>query len=167
MGSRSRARGASVYRGLRNTRRDRAGARPSSGPAIRSMMSITTRKARPSNTSRRPQRSRFIVCRSGKGTQVVGSTRTSAGFSTPVVQICRGTNNCGGRGGRESYLCFAPREGGDVRKQSRSGSGRDYLAPQLPLLADRAIVACGGKAQPRLGRSVSRILSRATHDGAI
>ena len=55
----------------------------------------------------------------------------------------------------ESYLCSAPRQGGDVPKASWSVCGRDYLAPQLPLLVDRAMVACGGKAQRRLGRSGS------------
>jgi len=50
----------------------------------------------------------------------------------------------------ESYLCSAPRESGSVPQKSRSVCGRDYLAPQLALLADRAIVACGRKAQKRL-----------------
>jgi len=50
----------------------------------------------------------------------------------------------------ESYLCSAPREGGSVRRASWSACGRAYLAPQLPLLADRAIVTCGRKARDRL-----------------
>ncbi|MBV8220380.1 MAG: hypothetical protein JO325_18085 [Solirubrobacterales bacterium] len=50
----------------------------------------------------------------------------------------------------ESYLCSAPRESGPVPTRSWSVCGRDYLAPQLSLLADRAIVACGRKAQRRI-----------------
>jgi hypothetical protein len=50
----------------------------------------------------------------------------------------------------ESYLCSAQREGGSVPRASWSVCGRDYLAPQLSLLADRAIVACGRKACDRL-----------------
>ena len=50
----------------------------------------------------------------------------------------------------ESYLCSAPRESGPVPRQSWSVCGRDYLAPQLSLLSDRAIVACGVKAQQRI-----------------
>lgn len=50
----------------------------------------------------------------------------------------------------ESYLCSAPREGGRVPRTSWSVCGRDYLEPQLSLLGDRAIVACGRKARDRL-----------------
>jgi hypothetical protein len=50
----------------------------------------------------------------------------------------------------ESYLCSAPREGGSVPRSSWSVCGRDYLKPQLLLLADRAIVACGSKARDRI-----------------
>jgi hypothetical protein len=50
----------------------------------------------------------------------------------------------------ESYLCSAPRKSGSVPKPSWSVCGRDYLLPQLSLLADRAIVACGRKARHRL-----------------
>ena len=50
----------------------------------------------------------------------------------------------------ESYLCSAPRESGSVPRPSWSVCGRDYLARQLDLLADRAIVACGGKARDRI-----------------
>ena len=50
----------------------------------------------------------------------------------------------------ESYLCSAQRESGPVPRASWSVCGHDYLAPQLSLLADRAIVACGGKARDRL-----------------
>ena len=51
----------------------------------------------------------------------------------------------------ESYLCSAPRESGPVPRQSWSVCGHDYLARQLSLLADRAIVVCGGKARDRVG----------------
>ena len=50
----------------------------------------------------------------------------------------------------ESYLCSAPRESGPVPRASWSVCGRDYLRPQLSLLADRAIVVCGRKAQDRV-----------------
>jgi hypothetical protein len=50
----------------------------------------------------------------------------------------------------ESYLCSAPRESGPVPRRSWSVCCRDYLAPQLSLLADRAIVGCGRKAQQRM-----------------
>jgi hypothetical protein len=50
----------------------------------------------------------------------------------------------------ESYLCSAPLESGSVPQKSWSVCGRDYLTPQLELLADRAIIACGRKAQNRL-----------------
>lgn len=50
----------------------------------------------------------------------------------------------------ESYLCSAPRESGSVPRTSWSVCGRDYLKPQLELLADRAIVVCGRKARDRI-----------------
>jgi hypothetical protein len=50
----------------------------------------------------------------------------------------------------ESYLCSAPRESGPVPQASWSVCGRDYLAPQLSLLADRAVVVCGVKACKRV-----------------
>ena len=50
----------------------------------------------------------------------------------------------------ESYLCSARREGGSVPVASWSVCGRDYLRPQLELLADRAIVACGSNARDRI-----------------
>lgn len=50
----------------------------------------------------------------------------------------------------ESYLCSAPRESGPVPSASAEACVHDYLAPQIALLADRAVVACGKKAQRRL-----------------
>jgi len=50
----------------------------------------------------------------------------------------------------ESYLCSAPRESGAVPLVSVRACTRDYLRPQLALLRDRAIVACGKKAQERV-----------------
>jgi hypothetical protein len=52
----------------------------------------------------------------------------------------------------ESYLCSTPRELDDVPKASWSVCGREYLKPQLSLLAERgaAIVACGDKAHRRV-----------------
>ena len=49
--------------------------------------------------------------------------------------------------------------GGSVHT-SWSACGHDYLAPQLSLLGDRAIVACGRKAQRRLeGLGFTRFLA--------
>jgi|tagenome__1003787_1003787.scaffolds.fasta_scaffold20971097_2 hypothetical protein len=50
----------------------------------------------------------------------------------------------------ESYLCSARREGGHIPRASLSVCGHDYLAPQLELLADRAIVACGNEVRDRI-----------------
>lgn len=50
----------------------------------------------------------------------------------------------------ESYLCSAPRESGPVPWASAKACVQDYLAQEVDLLADRAIVACGRKAQRRL-----------------
>ncbi|MBV9100102.1 MAG: hypothetical protein JOZ46_01340 [Candidatus Dormibacteraeota bacterium] len=58
----------------------------------------------------------------------------------------------------ESYLCSAPREGGSVPRDSWSVCARDYLKPQVELLADRAIVACGAKAEQRLREVGARFL---------
>ena len=51
----------------------------------------------------------------------------------------------------ESYLCSARTEGGAVPAVSARVCARDYLKPQVELLHDRAIVACGAKAQHRMG----------------
>ena len=50
----------------------------------------------------------------------------------------------------ESYLCSARRESGHIPQASLSVCGHDYLAPQLELLADRAIVACGNEVRDRI-----------------
>jgi hypothetical protein len=52
----------------------------------------------------------------------------------------------------QSHLCSASRPGASVPARSANACARDYLAPQLRLLHNRAIVACGSKAQERMRR---------------
>lgn len=49
----------------------------------------------------------------------------------------------------ETYLCSAVREGGSVPAASWRTCAKDYLGPQLRLLADRVVVVLGKKAQQR------------------
>ncbi|MGI8553821.1 MAG: hypothetical protein ACR2PL_23985 [Dehalococcoidia bacterium] len=49
-----------------------------------------------------------------------------------------------------SYLCSAPKESGDVPVACTRACSGEYLLPQLQLLHDRAIVACGKKAKDRI-----------------
>ncbi len=58
----------------------------------------------------------------------------------------------------ETYLCSAPREGGNVPATAERGCADRYLARQLALFEGLPVIALGGKAQKRARRYAPNLI---------